>query len=385
MVRKIIIWFTSILIVLSSLIPMGVSAKEDEDYKTMLQSDSRWASLPLGTGGYTIGKAGCAVTSVTMLMAFANPSLRNIEEWNPGKTASTLAPGGLLVWGNSTQLDSTFTLVESTYSFGDALSYVLDSLKKGYYVIIYTPNLYDSSISSSSGQHYSPVVGVKDGKPQVWDVGVGLYNDWDTWVKCGITQIVTYKSSLNSSDKALKGMAVNTNIDEDSQEYKDKVSAWSSITKELDLLGMDKDFKLAQDFNITLPTKDSLSKEELVNIENIRLNIDEGKVTIFDVARYGMAFAGLVLMLYGILLILGYIFDSANTLVEISLLGVLTLGRYRLWGEDLGVERNKKSSDGKLYCTLGGILVRVAIIEGIGLFLVSSGIFRVLYEILVRV
>lgn len=385
MVRKFIIWFTGILIVLSSLIPMGVSAKDSEDYKTLLQTDSRWADKPLGSGGFTIGQAGCAATSVTMLMAYANPDLRDISKWNPAETASTLAPSGMLVWGNTTTLDSTFQLVDVHWSVSDPLKTVTEAMDKGYYVIIYTPYLYDSSISSSGNQHYSPIVGVEDGKPQVWDVGVGLYNDWDIWVKCGITQIVVYKSTLNSSKDTLKGIVKNSTPEKGSDEYNNRVNAWATITKELDLLGMDSGFSIAEGLNkVELPNKDDLSKNELANIENIKLNIEENKVTVYDIARYSMVFSGLVVVLYGLLLLVAYLFDSSNTLFDISMLGVITFGKYRLWYEDLGVEKNKKESDGKIYCTLGGIIWRIAILEAVGLFIASSGIFRILLSIFIR-
>ena len=357
---------------------ISVQAKETEDYKTLLQTDGRWSGLSLGGGGYTIGQAGCAVTSVTMMMAYANPELRDINEFNPGTTVNILAPGGLLHWGNTGQLDKTFTLVANINGVSDPLKTVTENMDKGYYVIIYSPRLVDTSISPNTTQHYSPIVGMKDGKPQVWDVGVGLYNNWDTWVKCGITQIVVYKSSISSSKDSLSG---NTTSTPEGDELEEKKQEWNKLVEEQDLVGMGDDFKFEAD--VSLPGYDSLNYVEKDSLSNIKENILEEKGSWFDKVRVLVSFIGLAVVIYGVLLGVAYLFDKVNTILDISLLGILTLGRYKLWDETLGIEPGV--SNGTMYCNNRIIIGRIFIIECVGFLLVSDLIFKLLYELLIKV
>ena len=379
--RRVIVLLLCLLLVVSSCLGViVVSANDTSDYKSFLQTDARWSNVSLGgSSDYTIGSAGCAVTSVTMLMAFANSNLRDVNTFNPATTVNTLAPGGPLSWGNATLLDSTFTLVEDNRSVSNPLEKVVDSLNKGYYVIIYTPKLVDPVINYPPTQHYSPIVGIKDGKPQVWDVGVGLYNDWDVWVDCGITQIVVYKSSLSSSKDTLEGFFTSSPMGLD---YDNKKEAWGRLVKEQELVGMGNDFKFQVD--VSLPGYDSLTNYEKNSLESIKGNILENKSSWFDYLRVGVSFIGLFVVVYGILLIIAFVFDGVNNILDISLLSFLTLGKYRVWDDSLGVNVGYSESDGYTYCDVKFLVSRVFVIEVIGFLLISNVIFDLLYKLLIN-
>lgn len=64
------------------------------------QADPRWASIPLGAGGYTLGQAGCAVTACSMAASYFGSSKDpgEICRWL-NSNGGFLAGTGFLYWG----------------------------------------------------------------------------------------------------------------------------------------------------------------------------------------------------------------------------------------------------------------------------------------------
>ena len=61
------------------------------NYSKWKQSDKRWASTPMGTSGETLGKIGCLVTSVSMLIAKSGVPTNNVgATFNPGTFTKAL-------------------------------------------------------------------------------------------------------------------------------------------------------------------------------------------------------------------------------------------------------------------------------------------------------
>lgn len=145
------------------------------------------------------------------------------------------------------------------------------------------------------------------------------------------------------------------------------------ITDEKDLEGMYPSRDFSNTFSdITLPTVDGLSTSERVNLLGIRDSIREQKWTIYDNLRVSVVFLGLCTLSYAMVFLVAYMFDRSNTLFDISLLGVVSLGKLRYSSEGSG----KNLVDSRR-------LVKVEVITVIvGLFLVSGGIFSLLVDVM---
>ena len=153
-------------------------------------------------------------------------------------------------------------------------------------------------------------------------------------------------------------------------------SSLITIIAEKDLVGMPKYEGIASDIVARpLPDGDSLSTSEKVSVSEIRNSIIERhKWSAWDTARVGVVFIGLVLLVFGVLLGVSYLFDKVNTIVEISLVSVVSLGTLRFTHEE-GVL-------GQGYVNKDNILKIEFIIFCVGFFLISGALFNWLIDII---
>ena len=130
------------------------------------QTDSRWSSLTLGSGGLTVGKAGCTSTSMAYLIAKSGTSL-TVPSIDPGvfvKNASYTDSN--LVWDSWNTIAPNFTMHTQGASVNvdnaaEVLGEVLNTPYEGQYqqfIILYL-----------SLGHWVAVDHVADGKVYVFD------------------------------------------------------------------------------------------------------------------------------------------------------------------------------------------------------------------------
>ena len=88
-----------------------------------------------------INEIGCAVTSISMLIAHSGLNTGNISDFNPGtftkalKTAGGLGSGGGISWGSVSKVVPGFEFVGRDYPNGD-ISMVKNYADKGYYLVM---------------------------------------------------------------------------------------------------------------------------------------------------------------------------------------------------------------------------------------------------------
>lgn len=359
-----------------SIFSPSVVYASDEEYKSFSQLDSRWGGYVYG-GGETISYSGCVITSVSVLMAYANPDLRDVNTFNPQVAASKFRfDGAAFYWDSTANADPTFTYVGKIYESGTALSEseanakVKEQLDAGNYVIIKTIGMYGGST------HYSPIVGYADGKPIVWDVAGGQNSNWDTWANLGIYEIVVYSSSKNKSydvlgksDDAISGKP-------ETEEEKQEVQ---KLIEESGLTGMPEDHVFATD--LEFPDYDVLSNNEKANVDTIKESIEVKKDSWFDIMMKIVSVTGLFVILYGVLFVVCYMFDRNNSLFDLSLFNLITLGKYKVWDEVDGMRAGEKGKDGIIYCDSSSVVKSFAVIEVIGFLLISGKVFELLYHI----
>lgn len=360
-----------------------VAYASDDEFKTFIQSDPRWGSYPYG-GGCNLAMYGCAITSIAILMGYANPDLRNINTWTPQVAAQKFVfQGGSIEWWSPVRADSTFTL-DVNNSFGGtiseerALEYVREKYEAGLYVVVCSAGLY------TSDDHYSPVVGWNEetDEPIVWDVAGGgkTWHDWAV-TSYGINQIVTYSSSLNKSYDVLGKSLESSNVNKElSDEQKEAVQR---VITEWELHGMPENFEFGVD--VAIPNVNSLNEFERISLNSIKENIVARGPKWYDYSKIGVSFLGLCCIVYGFLLGLAYLFDRTNNLLEISLLGILTLGRYKIWEDGSGIEKGYNKDDGILYCDSNTLLIRMAIVEMVGFILVSGIVFNIISKVVLAI
>lgn len=108
------------------------------------------------------------------------------------------------------------------------------------------------------------------------------------------------------------------------------------IDKELGMLGYTPFSKLAEQHPI-VNMDVVLSTQEKVNLENVKQNIQSTKEANRHRMRGAMqGIAGIGLCIYGMLLIIAYMFDRNNPFFDFSLLSLLTFGKWRITSADVG-------------------------------------------------
>lgn len=355
-----------------------VSAKESEEYKTFSQGDKRWKDHTC-PGGYTIGSAGCFITSCAIILAYGNKDLRDVGKFNPQICGDKMSYiGGGLDAASIKNIDSNMQLVatdwkvdsntQQTFSAKDAKEKVMGYLNKGYFVIIETGK---QPITSST--HFSPIVGIENGTPVVWDVNGGKHSDWKTWAEdAGICRMSVFKHNKVKSLDVLQG---GTGKDADSsKKASDKAVkvANSTMVAESQLVGMPVTSSLTENqIDLVLPDRSNLSIKEVNNMELIGQSIVDNKITGSKLLGVFGSFLGICLIMYAFMMFIALIFDVSNNFVEISLVSIMTLGHSKLILDDTIDKR--KLRRGELTKKMWGLRAIIVLIVGM---LLLSGVLR---------
>lgn len=116
-----------------------------------------------------------------------------------------------------------------------------------------------------------------------------------------------------------------------------------------------------------------LSDSYKKNLASIREGIDGEKVSWMYWLRVAITFIGILWVIYGVLLILAYIFDRTNSFFDISVLSILTVGRYS-YSHDSSI----KEAGGVKYLTITGVLKLALFCQVIAYLLYSGTVYSIL-------
>ena len=132
--------------------------------------------------------------------------------------------------------------------------------------------------------------------------------------------------------------------------------------------------------SIELTNRDSLSQGEQEDVEDLKQSLETNKKFSFEgLLTTIISFVGMFFIMYGIALLIAYIFDYVNTFVEISVLGIISLNKFRVLYDDDAKDKQNcgyNENDNCTYLSKGMLISRVAVMEVIGLVLVSGIISR---------
>ena len=379
MLKRLSILFIALIITFTSINFEDVYADETEDYKTFSQLDERWSSHHVHSTDYTIGEAGCFITSIAVLMAYANPDLRDVNTFNPATLSDEMSfSGGGLVSTSCSNADSTFTKVaddDGNFSSQEATEKVKGYMEQGYYVTVRT-----SSSSITSSTHFSPIVGMDGDTPVLWDVAGGAHSDFSYWAECGIDQIDIFQSSLHPSTETMSDGGI-SNDDLPSDE---ELAEIESLIAEGELIGMPDTSKLAENqIEIVLPDRSELSLTEQRRTQEIGDAIESQGVSIPTWFNHILFFIGICLVFYSVLLLVVMLFDYSNQFFETSLVTMLTFGTCRIVDEDYlkdNPNSGKHTAMGKNRARISNLTIkmmvfRIALLMLIGL-LIMTGIVQ---------
>ena len=119
---------------------------------------------------------------------------------------------------------------------------------------------------------------------------------------------------------------------------------------------------------ISLATRDQFTNDQLKKVDDTGQSIQEQKkFSIFTILKIVIFFIGLLLIVYGIILLVAYYFDRANLYVKGSLLNIITLGAIKH-------DESYDDADTKI-STRNQVIISVCAIELMGMFLISGILF----------
>lgn len=363
-VKRVLCTIVSV-VMLFSVSCISVYASDDE-YKHFLQGDSRWGDY-VYDGSDTIRKAGCALTSVSILMAYADPSLRDVNKFNP-KIASddylSFNGSGCINWGNMKKGPLKLRDDVTIRSKGD----VKKALDNGYYIVAWTSRVY------YSGTHYSPVVGWDDegDKPIIWDVAGGG-KTWDDFTANSkdIRNFRVYESTKLKSKEAFAGANSTDTSDVDTA---NQLEAYNSVIKEWELNGMPTKSEIDADAqDIELPDGKDLSLADKTNIAGIKDDINSRHKNIYQIMNISFSAIGFLLIVYALLLSVGYVLDKSNSFINLSMVSILTMGKIKIVdkGETISEEMQKEG-----YVKPNAFYIRSLVIFLVGCLLISGLVQR---------
>ena len=173
----------------------GTCTNSTGEYTTWKQGDSKWGSIRLGNSSNTISKAGCLVTSISMLIKKFNISTNVKGEFNPGTFVQALnanggfAAGGNLNWEAVSRVAPTFRKVSdikvSGKSQNEKLFIIKENLNKGYAIVV--------EVKGSTGQHWVAVNSINGSTVNMMDPASSATDMWKQYNPNNTSRIVCYK------------------------------------------------------------------------------------------------------------------------------------------------------------------------------------------------
>jgi len=150
-----------------------------------------------------------------------------------------------------------------------------------------------------------------------------------------------------------------------------------SVSTESDLTGMPtKSSLLFEQKQLSLKSKNDLSQGDQERLQYLKESLENKNVSLADGFYVVSIFIGIVLAFYSVLLLIAIIFDMTNTFIDMSLVKILSLGRWEMLRREEALEGNMKlgysKERGFAILTMGMMFIRIAIMFFISLCLIQG-------------
>lgn len=154
---------------------------------------------------------------------------------------------------------------------------------------------------------------------------------------------------------------------------------YNTITSEWDLKGMPKYVGITGEQS-GIVMSGYLTTAEEKNLEAIKYSGETNEEKVARYVRGVIALVGLLLMIYGILVGVAYLFDRSNNFIDISMLGLISLGRWGYSDEWKGQEGTRVN--GVLFLSKMMLIRRVIVAEVVGLVLTTGVVYGFIKDII---
>ena len=111
------------------------------------------------------------------------------------------------------------------------------------------------------------------------------------------------------------------------------------------------------------------------------------EVRSYDLFGVLQSLLGLLMIVYGVLMSIAYLFDYSNNFIDISLLSIISLGRFRIVSESavnketFKLMSRKGKNRGICYLSVSGLLIRVFLLFIVGFMLLSHLLGNAVYSV----
>ncbi len=251
-------------------------------------------------------------------------------------------------------------------SVSDQKTFVKGKYNDGYFVIICLR-------SNDTRGHYVFLDGYQGDDMIIGDSGFDGVKWSDYYGSNGgsMKYLMLFKSKSGKKPADLPSIysdvILNNTSSDESKSDAEKV-AYEKLVDEWELRGMSEKYFL-KDIQCEIPMEGGLSSTEEDTVSYIKENIENDKGDkIVDFINKVISLIGLILMLYGVLMISAYTFDRSNIIFDFSLLRVISFGKYTIATEEF----KNTVVNGVLFISFGKLLRRVLFIEIIGIMLLQK-------------
>lgn len=254
------------------------------------------------------------------------------------------------------------------------LAYIKGKMNEGYYIVavVSTPATAGHCIFFD-GINEDGTTSIGDSAFQgiTWEeyyANAGTYFSYLELMKCS-------GKDFNSQPSIYDTNTLRETTSEEIQEYTQLIEEWN-------LTGMPTKTNLSE--GIIKPEffgDDSLSQEELLAVQNIKDYKDADKMSAFAIIKMIISLMGFLLITYGLLLVIAYVFDRANSFIDLSMVGFLTFGKMKIVSKDDWGTISDETKKSKGYMTVAKLFMISFIIILVGSLMVSGLLSQWVFEL----
>lgn len=358
-----------------------------------------WAGEPLdGSSNDTVAESGCSTYSFAYMLV--KMGLLDPKKGDSAKTLIDKARKCTTYMWNGCGVEYYFNYPECSALYpdisyerceeycdvpiADALKVAKKKMSEGYYCIMQL-----NGGGRIGGGHMVFIDGfTDDGKTSIGDSGYGegttLEDIYDmSTLNSWYLELFSYKVPSNQQPSIYDDTAIRTGesayTKEDEALYQDLINEWN-------LEGMPEKSKLRDSMVLPdifrLSDSKGLTLENKIQIKGILESKEAQYPTPVQVAGVVMAVLGIICFVYALLLTLGYFIDRFNTIIDVSVVGVLTLGHIRLLTREEKDLMEKEDVKKKGYSTSVKLFIIVGVLCLVGGLMVSQVLPRLVYRLI---
>lgn len=258
-------------------------------------------------------------------------------------------------------------------SASEGLAYVKGKMQEGYYVIacVRTQDTNGHCIFFDGiNEDGTTSIGDSWANGLTWEHYYGASGTQTVW---GYLELLKCESKpFNEQPSIYEETELRDVTDEEVEEY-------NTLVARKGLTGMPKTTDLAQYARVpNLPDIEGLTQSDVNSLTSIKHNLADKKLSLGEFGSAVASFFGIVLIVYGVLLLLAFLFDSVNSFIDISLVTLLTLGFVKVVRDKNDYEKDKAQ---KGYVTILKLAFIIIVVVIIGVLLLNGTVLKLLYKI----